>query len=314
MVQVTPEKCSIWSDVSDFVVLIGRIIWAFLCSAVHCVIPRRKKSLEDAIVLITGAGKGLGRELALKFAELKAIVVLWDIDEKSIESVQSEILQSDGRAYKYVCDVSDEFEVRRAGKLVQEQVGDVTVLVNNAGILQNLPFLELDSGRIKKTFEINILAHFWTTRYFLPRMLELEEGHIVASGSAGGLLGWLFMADYCATKFGIIGLMEVLEEEVRHLGKEEMIRFTTVCPFTMDTGMNQNPTCRLPKILPLLNAKESAAEIVDAVQREDRLITLPRKYYYPLLISRLFPRKITQLVFDYMQYNLLPNNAKVQVK
>ncbi len=78
-------------------------------------------------------------------------------------SVQSEILANKGRAYVFVCDVSKEEEVNRVGKQVKETVGDVTVLVNNAGILQNMPFLDLDTERIRKTFAINTLAHFWVS-------------------------------------------------------------------------------------------------------------------------------------------------------
>lgn len=95
--------------------------------------------------------------------------------------MQSEIQQMGGAAHTFTCDVSNESEVNRVGKLVQQQVGDVTILVNNAGILQNLPFMELDSARIRKTFEINILAYFWVCNlhYIEFSIISYTEGNIL---------------------------------------------------------------------------------------------------------------------------------------
>ncbi|GFU20333.1 17-beta-hydroxysteroid dehydrogenase 13 [Nephila pilipes] len=149
-------------------------------------------------------------------------------------------------------------------------------------------------------------------KFFLPRMINRGKGHIVATASVGGLRGWLYLADYSASKFALLGMMEAMEEEMRCQGLEKRIHFTTVCPITMNTGMNQNPTTRLPSIMPILNVKETAAIIVDAVQRNERLITVPRKILYPLLFLRLFPRKIAQLIFDYLEYNMLPNHQEKQ--
>ncbi|XP_054723211.1 17-beta-hydroxysteroid dehydrogenase 13-like [Uloborus diversus] len=298
-------------DVGDFIVLIGRIILAFFSSGFGCLIPKAKKSVKDEIVLITGAGRGLGKELALKFIEEDAIVVLWDIDGKSAFATRDEIRSLGGKAHAYICDVTNEKEVQRIGRTVQEEVGDVTILVNNAGILQNVLFMELDSGKIRKTLEVNLLSHFWTIRFFLPRMLELEKGHIAAISSASGLISWLYLADYTASKFGILGLMEVLEEEMRLLGKEDKIHFTTACPFTIDTGMNHSPTSRMQCLCPILDVKKTAADIVTAIQREKTLITVPSRMLYPLLVHRLLPKKVKQLICDFCQYNMIPNNASV---
>lgn len=260
--------------------------------------------------MVTGAASGLGRELALKFSEEETILVLWDIDEKGIQNVASEIRERGGVAHAYSCDISDLQEVQQVGKKVQQDVGDVTIVVNNAGILQNILFIELDPAKIKKTLEVNVLSHFWINKFFLPRMIQIGKGHIVATASVGGLRGWLYLADYSASKFAILGMMEAMEEEMRITGYGESIHFTTVCPITINTGMNQNPTTRLPFMLPILNVEETAEIIVDAVQKNERLITVPRKLLYPLLFLRLFPRKIAQLIFDFLEYNMLPNKKE----
>ncbi|KFM82673.1 Epidermal retinol dehydrogenase 2, partial [Stegodyphus mimosarum] len=251
-------KKSTCETLKDFIVLVGNIVLAFLQSTYRCIIPKSKKSLKDEIVLITGAGRGLGKELALKFAEQEAFVVLWDINEKSVLGVESEIRERGGSARAYTCDVSNENHVKHVGKLVQDEVGDVTILVNNAGIFHNVFFTDLDCDKIRRTIEVNLLAHFWMNKFFLPKMLEMEKGHIVAISSIAGLLGWLYMSDYSASKFAMRGMMEAIEEEIRILGKGNKIFFTTVCPLTLDNGLNQNPTTRCPLLLPIVKVKDAA--------------------------------------------------------
>ncbi|KAF8770835.1 17-beta-hydroxysteroid dehydrogenase 13 like protein [Argiope bruennichi] len=307
----SPEKHYRFSTFRDFFLLVGNIVWTVISSAFNAVfVTKPKKSLKGEVVLVTGAGNGLGRELALKFAEEGAILVLWDVDERGIQRVAAEINEEGGEAHVHVCDISDLSQVQRVGQKVLQEVGDVTVVVNNAGILQNVLFSNLDPAKIRKTLEVNILSHFWINKFFLPRMMANGKGHIVATASVAGLRGWLYLADYSASKFAILGMMEAMEEEMRFLGLDDKIHFTTVCPMTINTGMNQNPTTRLPSIVPILKVTETARIIVEAVQKNERLITVPRSLLYPLLFLRLFPRKIAQLVFDFAEYNMLPNSQE----
>ncbi|KAG8173033.1 hypothetical protein JTE90_016420 [Oedothorax gibbosus] len=138
-------------------------------------------------------------------------------------------------------------------------------------------------------------------------MITAGKGHIVAVSSVAGLRGWLYLADYSASKFAVHGMMEAMEEEIRILGLTNTIHFTTACPMTIDTGMNQNPTTRMPCLAPILNVAETAEVIVNAVLMNDRIITVPRKLLFPLLFVRLFPRKVAQQVFDFLDYNTKPN-------
>ncbi|GFY59576.1 hypothetical protein TNIN_460541 [Trichonephila inaurata madagascariensis] len=239
------DKKSGFSTLLDFVHLAGNILWTAISSAFCALfLTKPKKCLKGDVILVTGAASGLGKELALKFSDEEAVLVLWDIDEKGIKNVASEIRERGGVAHAYSCDISDLQEVQRVGKEVQQDVGDVTIVVNNAGILQNILFVDLDPAKIKKTLEVNVLSHFWINKFFLPRMIENGKGHIVATASVGGLRGWLYLADYSASKFAILGMMEAMEEEMRVAGYGESIHFTTVCPITINTGMNQNPTTR----------------------------------------------------------------------
>ncbi|GFQ71982.1 hypothetical protein TNCT_610921 [Trichonephila clavata] len=159
--------------------------------------------------------------------------------QEKLKEVAEEIQQDGGTAFWFVCDVTSEDDVNAKARLVEQKAGEVTILINNAGIMQNLPMLELSSAIIKKTIEVNLLSHFWTIRAFLPNMEKNNHGHIVGISSCAGLVGHVNQIDYSASKHGVVGMMEALSEELRLKGSS--IKFTTICPLTVNTGLNQNP-------------------------------------------------------------------------
>lgn len=113
---------------------------------------------------ITGGGNGIGRELSLLYAEHGATVVIWDIDGKNAEQTVNEIAQLQyPKAYFYVCDVSDHDAVSNCAQKTQSEVGQVTILVNNAGIGFARLLVKSTQQEIKKLMDINIMSHFWVS-------------------------------------------------------------------------------------------------------------------------------------------------------
>lgn len=96
----------------------------------------------------------------------------------------------------YQCDITDEASIARLAEQVERDLGEVDILVNNAGIVNCVPFEAMTSAQIRKTFEVNTFAHFWTMRQFLPSMKRRRSGHIVAVSSIAGLLGTANLTDY----------------------------------------------------------------------------------------------------------------------
>lgn len=105
--------------------------------------------------------------------------------------------------------------VLETGAKVLKEVGDVTILVNNAGIMPQHDFLKHTEGEIKKIIEINTVAHFWMFQAFLPKMVEKNRGHIVAMSSMAGLMGFQNLVPYCGSKYAVRGVMEAMSEELR---------------------------------------------------------------------------------------------------
>lgn len=149
--------------------LLWSLIFLFWDSfkAVLSLCRRRGSKIDygDEICLITGAAQGLGKQLALDFAQRNAVVVLWDIQEDKLEAVANEIKEMGATVYTYVCDCSSREDVYKVAAQVKEEVGNVSILVNNAGIVNVRTIMDADDEEIVQTFRVNTLAHFWVSWY-----------------------------------------------------------------------------------------------------------------------------------------------------
>lgn len=252
------------------------ILATYVESFKELLFDRERKDITKFVIVITGAGQGLGQQLALQLSSLGAKVALIDLIKQTNDAVAREIVQNGGEAVAFTCDVRDESAVKQTIQQIKERFGKIDVLINNAGVVQCLPISAMNSLQIKRTFEVNVLAHFWTIRAVLP-LFEAAggKGHIVAISSIAGLLGTPNLVDYCASKHAVVGLMASLEREIHVKGCKD-INFTTICPLIMDTGMFKAPKSgRFPALFPVLTAEEVAAKSIDAILKNKSLVTVP---------------------------------------
>ncbi|XP_076168921.1 short-chain dehydrogenase/reductase family 16C member 6-like isoform X1 [Ptiloglossa arizonensis] len=257
-------------------------------------VPVEEKNVAGEIVLVTGAGHGIGKELALKYASLGATVVCWDLNQQGNDETVNEIKELGGtKAYGYKCDVSNREEVFSVAERVREEVGNVTILINNAGIMPCRAFMDHTPEDIKRIFDINVLAHCWTVQAFLPNMIQQNHGHIVALSSIAGFIGLANVVPYCASKFAVRGLMEGLNEELRTMNKEKIsnINFTTIYPYMVDTGLCKKPRIRFPSFMAVVSPKEAVVEIVKAQRQNIRELSIPTHWLYVNGFLRCFPEK-----------------------
>eukprot|EP00058_Branchiostoma_floridae_P017666 XP_002603155.1 hypothetical protein BRAFLDRAFT_259484 [Branchiostoma floridae] len=256
---------------------------AGLVNLVSFIFPPAKKSVSGEIALITGAGSGLGRGMALSFARLGATIVAWDINEEANEATVQMIRQEGGKAFGFVCDCSKRDDIYRVAQQVKTSVGHVTILINNAGIVTGRKFLDCPDDLIQKTMDINTNAHFWTTKAFLPHMMEQNHGHLVSIASSAGLMGVAGLSDYCASKFGAVGFAESIRSELRIQGKSG-VHVTCVCPTFINTGMFTGSK------LKMLEADDVVREIVAAVQRNQFMLVIPRDTAVFINLKGLVPQ------------------------
>lgn len=246
-------------------------------------VPRRlrfKKDVSEDIVLVTGAGSGIGRSLALRFAREGCVVVTWDINPVANEETCLLARKNGGRCEAYVVDVADRLAVYRTAELVKKEVGKVTILINNAGIVAGKHLMDLPDSGIENLFRVNTLALFWTCRAFLPDMKEMNKGHVVNIASLAGLFGLEKLTDYCATKHAIIGFSKALMLEFRYGGHD--IHVTTVCPGLISTGLFEGFNMGL---VPVLRPEKVAEEVMTSVKLNEAMVILPR-FLNLLLVSQ----------------------------
>ncbi|XP_054446120.1 epidermal retinol dehydrogenase 2-like [Pteronotus mesoamericanus] len=284
---------------------LGKSVIALLESIIFAFIPKPRKNVAGEIVLITGAGSGIGRLLALKFAHLGAVLVLWDVNKTANEETLRMTLNAGAsRVYAYTCDCAQKEEVYRVADEVKKAVGDVSILINNAGIVTGRKFLNCPDELMEKTFDVNFKAHLWTYKAFLPAMMAKDHGHLVCISSAAGLFGISGLADYCASKFAAFGFAESIFMEL-YYQKLTGIKTTIVCPFLIKTGMFQGCTASCPLLLPIMEPEYVAGKIVDAILEEKTYLCLPRFIYFMLFLKSILPTKMGLLLSEYMNISEL---------
>lgn len=169
--------------------------------------------------LVTGAGVGIGRAVALKLAQHGAKLVLVDINAEKLESVRQEALAFTAEVETFVCDVSDEARVNEVCAQALERFGCIDILVNNAAIWRAWKlFVETDAQEWQQFLNINVMSVVYFTRALLPAMIENRWGRVINVASVAGVYGNANMVPYSASKGAVIAMTRALAKEVADKG------------------------------------------------------------------------------------------------
>ncbi|GGF81345.1 3-ketoacyl-ACP reductase [Wenyingzhuangia marina] len=190
-------------------------------------------SLKGKNALITGAGKGIGKAIALALAAEGVNVALLARTEKDLLEVAKEVTAFGVRVVTAVADVSSLEEVNKSTGVVFNKFDHIDILINNAGIGKFGKFLELSVKDWEQIIQVNLMGTYYVTRAFLPQMIERNSGDIINISSTAGLRGAAVTSAYSASKFAVLGLTESLMQEVR----KHNIRVTALTPSTVATDM-----------------------------------------------------------------------------
>lgn len=252
-------------------------------------------SLSGTHVLITGAGSGIGRLMALGAARRGARhLVLWDVNLASAKEVAGEVKELGAQALAMSVDVSKKTSVNTAATKVLEKIGHLDVLINNAGVVSGKHFLDLDERDITLTYNVNTFALYWTIQAFLPSMLERDTGRLVTIASAAGLAGSSKLTDYSGSKHAAVGFMESLRAELRDSGSS--VSTLTVNPFYINTGMFDGVKSGSP-LLPIQDPDVATTAILNAVESTKRELLLPGMVY-SVRVFRLLPTAVFDWIAD----------------
>ena len=189
--------------------------------------------LKNKNALITGAGKGIGKAIALALAKEGINIILVARTQEEIDSVAAKVRSLRVKALAITADVADINSVNDAVEKALAEFGTIDILINNAGIAAFGKFLELEPTDWERIIQVNLMGTYYVTRAVLPNMIERQTGDIINISSTAGLSGNALTSAYSASKFAVLGLTESLMQEVR----KHNIRVTALTPSTVATDM-----------------------------------------------------------------------------
>lgn len=191
------------------------------------------ESIKGKIALVTGAGKGIGKAIALGLATEGVHVGLIARTESDLQSLAKEIEGKGVKAAIAVADVSSIESVNTAVAAIQQALGNVDILINNAGIAKFGKFLDLEPEEWEAQVKVNLFGVYYVTRSVIPQMIERKTGDIINISSTAGLKGAATTSAYSASKFALLGLTDSLMQEMR----KHNIRVTALTPSTVVTDL-----------------------------------------------------------------------------
>jgi 3-oxoacyl-[acyl-carrier protein] reductase len=202
------------------------------------------REFDGQVVLVTGAGSGIGQSHAEHFAQLGATVIVHDKDREKVESTIQSVQANGGRAVPLVSDVSDaalfSSEIRRVG----DMLGGIHVLVNNVGIPADKPIEEIGQHDFEIAFRINVFSSLAATQAVLPTMKQRRSGKIVNTSSNWGLIGQENSSLYSATKAALLGFTKSWARELAPWN----INVNCVAPGGIKTALLKTSEARLERI------------------------------------------------------------------
>jgi len=259
------------------------------------------RDLKNKIVLVTGAATGIGGATAIAFAREGCDLIL--CTRKNAEGLKATAEKIKGMGRKVItvmADVSKREDVEKLCRTALKEMGKVDILVNNAGVAMIAEIKDTSLEDYERVLGVNLWGPIYAIHYLLPHMIERKSGHIVNVSSAAGLLGAPASGAYAASKFGLVGLTEVLRTEVERFG----IGVTAVCPSVIRTNIFDATAVKgfkkevaQPPAIFRKTPAAAAMQIVKAVKRNQALLVITanaRIFYYTKRISPVIFRLVAR--------------------
>jgi NAD(P)-dependent dehydrogenase (short-subunit alcohol dehydrogenase family) len=246
-------------------------------------------AFSNRIVLVTGAGSGLGRQLALTLAAEGAAIAAVDLKPEPLDALAAE-LHNHPFAWA-VADVTDRSALRPAVEKLQERLGPVDLLIANAGIGRETSALDFRGEDFEAQIRVNLIGVANSVEAVLPGMLQRRRGHLAAISSLASYRGLPFMAGYCAGKAGVNSLMEALRAELRPYN----IDVTTICPGWIRTPLTENIRVDKPH---LMEVDFAARRIVEAIRKRRPFFAFPPPVVRRLRLLRWLPCRLSDWLIN----------------
>jgi 2-hydroxycyclohexanecarboxyl-CoA dehydrogenase len=191
------------------------------------------RSLNGKVAVITGAGSGMGRSMALRLAEDDARIAIWDINGEGAEETAQMVRDAGGTAIAITADCSDRKQIDAAAEQTRKELGPILILINNAGIAPFDNFLEIDEELLDRVIDINFKGPFYVTQVCVPDMIEAKWGRIINITSSSVQSGSALQTHYTSSKGALLGFTKCLALALGEHG----ITANMIPPGSIDTPM-----------------------------------------------------------------------------
>jgi len=216
-----------------------------------------EKPLSDALALVTGGSRGIGRAIALRLASLGAAVTICGRDDDALNDVSAQLTGLGARVFSQVADVTRPADVEALVAKTQVALGPITILVNNAGIGLFGPAHEKSEEDWDRVLNTNLKSVFLVSRAVAPSMIDRKKGDIINISSLAGVNAFKGGGLYCASKWGLQGLSACMAEDLRGYG----IRVSVICPGSVATEFSGTSVKDPAKVL----SPEDIAHAVETI-------------------------------------------------
>ncbi|KAH8178063.1 short chain dehydrogenase domain-containing protein [Sarocladium implicatum] len=215
----------------------------------------------NEIAVVTGGSSGIGKCIVDRLVALGLRVAVLDVQDLPKD------LQANPRVSFYRCDVTSSESVGEAADALRRELGHPSILINNAGVTQPTPILKMPESFLRRIFGVNLMSMWFTTQQFLPRMIQLNKGHVITVASIASFVALPSGADYSATKAGALAFHEALASELKHLYKSPNVLTTVVHPNFVRTPLIEDLVNSLESSgVRLLTPDDIAKEVVSQIK------------------------------------------------
>lgn len=240
------------------------------------------------IVLVTGAGSGIGLEISKAFAEAGAKVVITDVNTKAAETAAKSLQEAGHDVIGLTLNVTDEAQVQSVFAKTVEHYGRLDVLINNAGLQHVSPIEEFPTEKFELMIKIMLTAPFMAIKHAFPLMKEQGYGRIINMASINGLIGFAGKAAYNSAKHGLLGLTKVAALE----GAEHGITVNALCPGYVDTPLVRNQMADLAKTRQV-ELEKVLEDVIYPLVPQKRLLAVEEIADYALFLASRKAKGIT---------------------
>ncbi|MEY4885173.1 MAG: hypothetical protein RL151_482 [Bacteroidota bacterium] len=254
---------------------------------------------KGRIIIVTGAGSGIGRAITYKLLEKGATVVAIDRNAISLEETRALAVSAGDRLLTRVVDITDREALVALRTELASKLGGIDGIINNAGIIQPfVPVSMLNDDAIERVLQVNFYGTLHMVRIFLPDLLTRQQGHIVNVSSMGGFLPVPGQTIYGASKAAVKLFTEGLHAELA----DTSVRVTLVLPGAVDTNITRNSGIDMPKtdpsapVMPMLSAEKAAEMIVDAMEADRYRVLVGQDARFMDFIYRLHPERAARFI------------------